>query len=112
MANDLKDVLVRLENIEKALSGGGGTVARKSKVAELSADDIAAYHRVQNAFWDDGTCGINETSPCVFSCNKVSGKKVVPVIRICDRECICGPCNIWGSGILSGGGRFGGMGGG
>lgn len=109
MANELKDVLVRLENIEKAL-GAGGTVAKKPKVSELSADDIAAYHKVQNAFWEDGTCGINETSPCVFRCNSSSGKKVVPIIRICDVECICGPCNL--GGLAGGNIRFGKLGGG
>lgn len=102
----LKEVVVRLERLENQL----GTVARKAKSAELSAEDVAAYHKVQNAFWEDGTCGINETSPCVLRCNVVTGGRVVPIPKPCDFECTCGPCNFWGP-VLGGGFRFRGLGG-
>ncbi len=106
MADDLKDVVMRLDRIEKSIGGRG------LKAAALSAADISAYHKVQNAFWEDGTCGINETSPCIFKCNIITGDKVVPIPfpRQCDVECTCGPCNIFGGGF-GGGGRFRGMGG-
>ena len=103
----LKDIAVRLERLEQSV----GTVARRGKAAELSAEDIAAYHRVQTAFWEDGTCGINETSPCILKCNVVTGGRVVPIPKICDFECTCGPCNIWGP-VLGGGFRFRNLGGG
>ena len=106
MPEDLKEVLVRLKNLEETVS----TIARKNRVAELSAADVAAYHKVQNAFWEDGTCGINETSPCIYRCNVITGGKVVPIPKPCDVECTCGPCNIWNP-ILAGAFRFRGLGG-
>lgn len=102
---ELKDVVVRLERLEEKIA----TVSRTHKVAELSATDLAAYHKVVNAFWEDGTCGINETSPCILRCNVVTGGRVVPIPKPCDVECTCGPCNIWGP-LLGGGGRFRGLG--
>jgi len=102
----LKDVAVRLERLEERV----GTVARKTKASELTAEDVAAYHKVQNAFWEDGSCGINETSPCVFRCNLVVSGRVVPIPKPCDVECTCGPCNFWGP-VLGGGFRFRGLGG-
>lgn len=102
----LKEVVVRLERLEKSVS----VVSPKTKVSELSQEDLAAYHRVQSAFWEDGTCGINETSPCVLRCNVVTGGRVVPIPKPCDYECTCGPCNFWGP-VLGGGFRFRGFGG-
>jgi hypothetical protein len=104
MATELKDVMLRLEQLEAKVA----TVARKPKVSELSDRDIAAYHKVQNAFWEDGTCGINETSPCIIRCNVVTSGKVVPLPKPCDVECTCGPCNIWGP-VLAGAYRFRGL---
>ena len=103
----LKEVVLRLERLEEKV----GTVAQKSRASELTAEDIAAYHKVQNAFWEGGGCGINETSPCILKCHVVTGGRVVPIPKPCDFECTCGPCNIWGS-VLGGGFRFRGMGGG
>ena len=106
MPEDLKEVLTRLKSLEDRVA----TIARKSRVTELSAEDVAAYHKVQNAFWEDGTCGINETSPCVFRCNVITAGRVVPIPKPCDVECTCGPCNIWNP-ILTGAFRFRGLGG-
>jgi hypothetical protein len=92
MARDeLKDLELRLENLEKRI----GTVSRRPAAAQLSAADIAAYHKVQVAFWEDGTCGINETSPCILRCNVFNEGKVIPIPKPCDIECTCGPCNIF-----------------
>jgi hypothetical protein len=88
---DLKDLEIRLENLEKRI----GTVARRPMAAELTTEDIAAYHKVQLAFWEDGTCGINETSPCILRCNVIHEGKVIPIPKPCDIECTCGPCNIF-----------------
>ena len=106
MSEELKEVMVRLESLEKKFD----TVTRQTAVSKLSSKDIAAYHKVQVAFWEDGTCGINETSPCIIRCNLVTGGKVVPIPKPCDFECTCGPCNVWGM-VRGGGWRFGGLGG-
>ena len=105
---ELRELNVRLERIESALE----TIGREASVGALTEADIAAYHKVQNAFWEDGSCGINETSPCVFRCNIFKGGKVVPLPRpkFCDIECTCGPCNIGGGGF-GGAVRFRGLGG-
>jgi hypothetical protein len=103
----MKDLNLRLERVEAKLDALGGEPA----VSALTEADVAAFHKVQNAFWEDGGCGINETSPCVFRCNIFKGGKVVPIkVKVCDVECICGPCNIGGGG-LGGGIRFRGLGG-
>jgi hypothetical protein len=102
---DLKQIMARLESLEGKIA----TVGRRPTVSRLEAVDIAAYHKVQNAFWEDGTCGINETSPCILRCNVVTGGKVTPIPKPCDFECTCGPCNIWGP-VLGGGFRFRGLG--
>jgi hypothetical protein len=110
---ELREVNVRLERLESKFD----TLAREPAVSALSAQDIAAYHKVQNAFWEDGSCGINETSPCILRCNILKGDAVIqlPRPRGCDVECICGPCNLGGLlgqlGQLGGGVRFGGLGG-
>lgn len=107
--DDLKELNVRLERLEAKLD----TVAAASSRTEISEKDVAAFHRVQNAFWEDGSCGINETSPCIVKCAIFKNKRLIPIPRVFDRECICGPCNI-GSQIGQFGGlqRFGGLGGG
>jgi hypothetical protein len=103
----MKDLKLRLERVEAKLDALGGEPA----VSALTEADITAYHKVQNAFWEDGSCGINETSPCVLRCNVVKGSKIVPIkIKFCDVECICGPCNI-GPGGIGGAARFRGLGG-
>ena len=104
--SELKEVLARLESLEAKV----GTISRPSAAAKLEKADIAAYHKVQLAFWEDGTCGINETSPCIIRCNIVTGGRIVPIPKACDFECTCGPCNIWGA-VRGGGWRFGGLGG-
>jgi hypothetical protein len=104
----LKELQVRLERIEKAIE----TLPKTAKTA-LSEEDVAAYHRVRTAMWEDGSCGINETSPCIISCRIIDKIcQVVPVCRVCDVECTCGPCNVFTDlGALRGGAyRFGTLG--
>lgn len=106
----LKELDLRLERIEKAIE----TLA-KPKMASPSEEDVAAYHRVRSLLWDDGTCGINETSPCVISCriiDKICRVVPIPICRACDVECTCGPCNVFTDlGIMRGGThRFGNLG--
>jgi hypothetical protein len=105
---ELREVSLRLERLEAKLD----TIGREPSVSALTEQDIAAYHKVQNAFWEDGSCGINETSPCVFRCNIFKGGTVVPLPRpkFCDIECTCGPCNL-GGGAFGGAVRFRGLGG-
>ena len=106
-SDELKELNVRLKNLEAKLE----TVSRRNKVEELSARDIAAYHKVQQAFWEDGTCGINETSPCILRCNVINQGKVIQIPRSCDIECTCGPCNIFGPLVNAAAFRFRGLGG-
>jgi len=72
--------MLRLDHLEEQL----GDVAQATNVATLSAEAVAAYHRVQVAMWEDGTCDIDETSPCVFTCGIVSGSRLVPIPVRCD----------------------------
>jgi len=106
-SNELKELTVRLKNLEEKLE----TVSRRGSVEALSETDIAAFHKVQAAFWEDGTCGINETSPCILRCNVFHGGKVIKVPQPCDIECTCGPCNIFGPMVNVGALRFRGLGG-
>lgn len=105
MASDeLKEMDLRLERIERAIERiarpGGGQV-------EIAEADIEAYHRVRAVLWEEGTCGINETSPCVITCRIIERIcKVVPIPlpKPCDVECTCGPCTIFTEfGALRGG---------
>ncbi len=109
-ADELKKVNVRLERLEKRLD----TVAKAPKTAELSAEDISAYHRVRTALWEDGTCGINETSPCVVQlCRgpiRICDIVCLRICRACDTECTCGPCGVYERASY-GGRRFGDLGG-
>ena len=106
-SDELKDLAVRLKNLESKLE----TVSRRAAVEGLTAKDIAAYHKVQVAFWEDGTCGINETSPCILRCNVINQGKVIPIPKPCDIECTCGPCNIYGPMVNAAAFRFRGLGG-
>lgn len=123
MANELKDLALRLENLEKQVE----TVARRPSAQDLSAEDLKAYVKVQEVLM--GTCGINETSPCIVTCricqlctvcqtcyvcrvcNVCQVCQVCQVCRICDVECTSGPCTV-SPGTFGGAGRFGGLGGG
>ncbi len=91
----MKELELRLERIEKAVE----TIAtQRSGLATLSTEEINVYHKVRTVLWEDGSCGINETSPCVISCRIVeTACKVVPILkcRACDVECTCGPCNVY-----------------
>jgi len=88
MAEEMKEVLLRLRSLEDKV----GAISAAPKAATLTEAEVSAYHKVATALWEDGTCGINETSPCVFTCNVVTGGKVVPIPKACIRECTCGPC--------------------
>jgi hypothetical protein len=107
--DSLKAMELRLERIEKAIE----TIARpKRGELEIAEADVEAYHRVRSALWEDGACGINETSPCVFACiivDKICRIVPIPIPRPCDFECTCGPCNIFTdySRVLGGLARFG-----
>ena len=107
MSDELKEVLVRLDHPEERL----GTVVANRSTAALTVDEVHTYHKVATALWEDGCCGINETSPCVFKCQVLVRERLVPIPipRKCDVECTCGPCNIATS-VLGGGWRFGGLG--
>ena len=81
MAEEMKEVLLRLKCLEDKI--GAISATPKAGVAKLTEAEVSAYHKVATALWEDGTCGINETSPCVFTCNVVTGGKVVPIPKTC-----------------------------
>ncbi|KAB7741886.1 hypothetical protein GA707_16870 [Nostocoides sp. F2B08] len=91
----LKNLELRLERIEKAIQK---VSVRRQATVDLSEEDVAAYHRVREVLWEDGACGINETSPCVVSCLVIDKLcKFVPIpTPPCVFECTCGPCNYFG----------------
>ena len=105
--DELKELRLRVRDLEAKLE----TVSRRSAVEDLSEADIEAFHKVQNAFWEDGSCGINETSPCILRCNIFNAGKVIKIPKPCDIECTCGPCNIFGPMVNVGALRFRGLGG-
>ena len=92
---EMKELELRLERIEKAVET---IAAQRPGLASLSAEEIDVYHKVRSALWEEGTCGINETSPCVISCRvveKICKVVPIPICRICDVECTCGPCSVY-----------------
>ena len=105
----LKEMALRLERLEKVLD----TVPRRTAMEDISAEEMRAYMKVRSAFGEWGTCGINETSPCVLVCRQPVVCSFPPICYACIRECTCGPCAACGTtgGGLGGGGRFGGLGG-
>ena len=107
MADELKQILVKLERLEDRLN----TIERRRTPESISKEEMAAFTKVRDMLaWDpDWTCGINETSPCVVvRCWRP--KTCWPTIcRPCDVECSCGP--LVGGGGLGAAGRFGGLGG-
>ncbi len=92
---EMKELELRLERIEKAVE----TIAtQRSGLGSLSAEEINVYHKVRSALWEEGSCGINETSPCIISCrviDKICKVVPIPICRACDVECTCGPCNVY-----------------
>lgn len=110
-ANALKEIALRLERLEKSLD----TVPRRAPMPDVSAEELKAYTKVRAALaFEWGSCGINETSPCVVACRVPTPLcRPVPVCRACDFECTCGPCAqcFSGGGAVGGSGRFGGLGG-
>jgi hypothetical protein len=111
MADDLRQILTKLEQIENRLN----TIERRRAPEPISAEELQAYAKVRDlvAWSDETTCGINETSPCIirrcwwFVPPRGAG---LCIPQRCDVECVCGPCNI-GGGAGGGVGRFGGLGG-
>lgn len=105
---NLKEVVLRLERLEEKLGG-----PRDPKATKLTAREVETYHKVNAALWEDGSCGINETSPCIWKCYVFDAGRLKPVPQICTPciyECICGPCGIYRQ-AAGGGWRFGGLGG-
>jgi hypothetical protein len=83
--------------------------APQPAVADLTADELKAYQKVREVLasdWGD-FCGINDCFRCVVRLCRVCD---LCIVRPCDVECTCGPCNL--GGFRSGGlNRFSGLGG-
>lgn len=80
----------QISRLNQALSA-----TAKPKAVDISADDVASFHKVRDALaggdWGE-FCGINDcfrprpclVQPCVVACR--------PCIVQCINECTCGPC--------------------
>lgn len=111
MEDKFQELNLRMERLEQKLD----TVARKPAAANISEEELQTYQKVKAAFFGpDGSCGINETSPCVIAC-RVCVIQCIQCIQCivqcvtCDVECSCGPCNIGGFNSV-GSNRFGRLG--
>ena len=105
-SDELKDLAVRLKNLESKLEtvpprGGRGVDGKGHRRLPQGSAGVL----------EDGTCGINETSPCILRCNVINQGKVIPIPKPCDIECTCGPCNIYGPMVNAAAFRFRGLGG-
>jgi len=97
---------MRIARLEKLIEG----LAPESRAPQaLTADEVAAYRKVQDVIAAGEFSGINECSRCfVVRCMQRCITICGMVCRACDVECICGPCGFGGLGSrLS---RFGGLG--
>lgn len=112
MAEDTQDLAARIARLEKLVESIA-TMPERPKVADITAEDVAAFRKVRDvlAFDPDTVCGINECFKCVAVCRVCQVCAVCQVCtickvcRVCDFECTCGPCNVGGMS-----GRFGGLG--
>ena len=87
MADDLRQILTKLEQIENRLN----TIERRRVPEPISAEELQAYAKVRDlvAWSDETSCGINETSPCVWRRPWPSSCwwwRFIP--QFCDRECV------------------------
>ena len=105
MIRSLEGRIVELENELKQMRSS------RQQAADITPEEMQVYMKVRGTLaWDpEGVCGINECSRCIvhlcYSCINLCW-----ICRVCDVECICGPCNLGGIG-RGGLSRFGGLGG-
>ena len=97
MSDDLKELSLRIEKIEKLLEGIA--VERAPTATELTEEEIAAFQKVRDVVASDWGkfCGINDCFRCVVvRCQTVCQIACDVLCNPCDVECSCGPCNIGG----------------
>jgi hypothetical protein len=112
---DLSRILERLDLRLQALENRiAGAARERTRVADLSNEDIATYARVRDVIAADfgEFCGINDCFRCIVVCRVCEACRVCEVCRVCKvciLECTCGPCGV---GTAGGGGldRFGDIG--
>ena len=107
MDDNVKRLEARIADLESKLASAG-----RPQATEITADEMKAYRKVRDviaADWGE-FCGINDCFRCIIQrCYRCYTPVPIPIPRVCDVECSCGPCNVGG---LSGGlGRFSGLGG-
>lgn len=109
MSNEMKELSLRIEKIEKILEGIA--VERAPTASELTKEEVAAYHKVRDVVAIDWGrfCGINDCFRCVVTrCSSICQVVCDIICNPCDVECTCGPCSPGGlRGRVS---RFGGLG--
>jgi hypothetical protein len=106
--DDLKALQQRIDKLESMLA----QTTKSREATNLTADEIKAYQKVRDVMAADygEFCGINDCFRCIIQrCYRCYTPVPIPIPRVCDVECSCGPCNVGG---LGGGlGRFSGLGG-
>jgi hypothetical protein len=110
MADDLKELSLRIEKMEKMLESLAGERAQVT-AADLSADEVKAFQKVRDVIAADfgRFCGINDCFRCIIvRCATVCQVVCDVVCTPCDIECSCGPCNP--GGLRGRVGRFGSLG--
>ncbi len=108
MADEMKELSLRIEKIEKMLEG---IAAERAPAADLTKEEIQAFRKVRDVVAADLDlfCGINDCFRCIIMrCQRICDVVCDVICRPCDVECSCGPCNVGGlRGRVS---RFGGLG--
>lgn len=110
MADEMKELSLRIEKIEKMLEGIAAP--RAPAATNLTQEEIAAFQKVRDvvSVEFDKFCGINDCFRCiVVRCQTICQTVCDVICNPCDVECSCGPCNL-GGGLRGRVGRFGGMG--
>ena len=95
MPGNMKELELRLEKIESLLTA---TASSKTKLENLSEDELKAYKKVRDviaADWGE-FCGINDCFRCIIVRCIVQCISCDIVCTPCDFECSCGPCGYGG----------------
>jgi len=77
---------------------------------EITADDLKAHRKVQEALFGGFSACITECTRCIGPCGFCQVFCIVNCIQPCNTECTCGPC-LQARPQSGGLGRFGGLGG-
>lgn len=110
MSDNVKELSLRIERIEKMIEGIA--IERAPVKSDLTKEEIKAFRKVSDMVAVDfgHFCGINDCFRCiVVRCQSICQVVCDNICNPCDVECSCGPCGL-GGGLRGRVNRFGGMG--